>query len=832
MSRKTMLLGSISAIGLLIAAAAPVAAQTNNDPAGGGQTPTSPEPLAGAPVQPQPQSTTSTSPDYLGADVIVTAQKREENINKVGLTIAAIGSEALAERSIQSLSDLAAAVPGLSYVNSANNTPVYNLRGVGFYDTSLGSYPTTSVYLDQVPLPFPVLTNLTAFDLERVEVLKGPQGTLFGQNSTGGAINYIANKPTAEFHAGFDATYGRFDQIIGNAYVSGPLSSTLRARLAARVEDGGPWQYSYTRPGDRNGRMENYAGRLLVDWAPTDTISFELNLNGWKDKNQPTAVQYSQFNQQAITNVSDDVRNYPLSPNKPRAADWSENNRMFRNLRFAQASLRADWEFIPGVQLTSITSYVDFKQRGALDQDGINFDDIDLRFFRGKITSFSQELRLANVGPSSFRWIVGANYSRDKVFYRENIVYGDGSGGNNQVPPFQIESSENFSDQKMRNYAVFANGELDLSDQFSIKGGVRYTKAERRADICNVDGTLTPDGGPANRNFRVGGANRLFDLLADLFAPGNTYPDILPGGCFNLNDPDPRNPNLNQQGPWQPGLFTSEINEDNISWRGGIDFKPTETLLLYANVSKGYKAGGFGNINAAIDFQFRPVVQESILAYEAGFKAQLDDRRLTINGAAFYLDYKDKQLRTKDINPIFGIIDALNNVPKSHIQGFELEANVTPARGWNFGAAVTYIESEIDEYTGINAGGVVADFKGTVIPFTPKWQIGANGRYETPLSGDMSFFLAGQVNHRSKTFAAIGGSFDPQRNLARGFEINDYVTVDAQVGVRSDAGWRAMVWGKNLTNQYYWTNVVAGQDQLVRYPQRPATYGITFGYDF
>ena len=209
MTTKKIILASTSALGLLASLHSPALAQDS--------------------VSDAPQAEDSQT---AYGDIIVTAQKREEKLSDVGITIAAIGAAQLAERSIQSLADVAAAVPGLSYINSANNTPVYNLRGVGFYDTSLGSYPTTSVYVDQVPLPFPVLTNLTAFDLQRIEVLKGPQGTLFGQNSTGGAINYIANKPTRDFETGFEASYGRFDQIIGSGYVN--PHSLICARLVSR----------------------------------------------------------------------------------------------------------------------------------------------------------------------------------------------------------------------------------------------------------------------------------------------------------------------------------------------------------------------------------------------------------------------------------------------------------------------------------------------------------------------------------------------------------------------------------------------------------------------
>ncbi|WP_375713753.1 TonB-dependent receptor plug domain-containing protein, partial [Sphingobium sp. BS19] len=160
-------------------------------------------------------------------DIIVTANKREENINKVGLSITAFSGEALAERKITSLQDIASAVPGLSYAASTANTPVFTLRGIGFNESSLGVYPAVSVYVDQAPLPFPVLASHSAYDLERIEVLKGPQGTLFGQNSTGGAINYIAAKPTDTFTAGGDVSYGRFNTIEGNAHISGPITDTL-----------------------------------------------------------------------------------------------------------------------------------------------------------------------------------------------------------------------------------------------------------------------------------------------------------------------------------------------------------------------------------------------------------------------------------------------------------------------------------------------------------------------------------------------------------------------------------------------------------------------------
>jgi iron complex outermembrane recepter protein len=744
---------------------------------------------------PATPSAATPAPQPSGApEIIVTANKRAENINKVGLTITAIGADALKERSIQSVDDIAKAVPGLSYTNSANNTPVYTLRGVGFYDTSLGSYPANSVYLDQVPLPFPVMTTLTAFDLERIEVLKGPQGTLFGQNSTGGAINYIAAKPTDTFHAGIEGSFGRFNDAIGSAFISGPIAPGLTARFALRAEHADPWQYSYTRDA-KNGRTSEVAGRLLVDWQASDTLKFELNLNAWRDDSDPEAVQYYKFNQQAVSNTAP-IEAYPRAPQTARAADWSADNGMYGHRVLKQAALRGDWNFAPDVTLTSITAYTHFKEDGAMDQDGTALSDIDLQPYFGHIDSVSQELRIANADSHDrFRWVVGGNYSHDHVFYDERLLYADSSAFYN----YGIDTSENYSDQRMKNIAGFASGEFDITHQLTAKAGVRYTKSDRSADICNHDGgdgkTAAFFGGAFGLNPPLG-IDDCFGLAFDS-ATGTFY---------------------------APNPYHGTLNEHNVSWRGGLDYKPADNLLFYVNISKGYKAGEFGNINASSVIQYTPARQESILDYEGGFKAQLLDRKLSINGAVFYMDYKNKQLRSKLIDATFGVLDAIINIPKSHLEGGEIEITAAPTRGLTFGVSADYIKSKIDRYTGVNAGGVTADFKGSTVPFTPKWQVGGNIRYEVELNSGLKLFASPQLTYRSSTYAIVGETPD--------YKIASYLLLDAQIGLESHAGWKIFAWGKNITNKYYWTNVVAGQDTIVRYAGRPATYGVTLGYNF
>src|SRR5580692_9388656 len=221
-------------------------------------------------------------------EIVVTAQKRSENINSVGMAITAVSGVTLLEAGVRDTGQLTRIDPSFVYVPSSYGTPVYSIRGVGFYDTALGATPAVTVYLDQVPIPYSIMTNSASMDVERVEILKGPQGTLFGQNATGGAINYIANKPTDYFTTGGDLSVGRFESVDFDSYVSGPIAPTLNARLAVRVDHSGAWQESYTRS-DELGDVNRGYTRLLLDWQPDDRLKAELNVNGGIDRSQTQA---------------------------------------------------------------------------------------------------------------------------------------------------------------------------------------------------------------------------------------------------------------------------------------------------------------------------------------------------------------------------------------------------------------------------------------------------------------------------------------------------------------------------------------------------------------
>jgi len=273
------------------------------------------------------------------------------------------------------------------------------------------------VYVDQAPLPFPVLASHSAYDLERIEVLKGPQGTLFRQNSTGGAINYIAAKPTKEFAAGGDISYGRFNQIEGNAYISGPISETFGARVAVTgLKTRTVGRISQTRPFDRNGKQSYLAGRFLVDGKIGSSVHVALNVNGWRDTSQPQALAVR------VAAAADPCNNAPRDTvgtihvgesARCRLADRDQH--AAQQPQLLSGCIRADVDVTSDIQLTSLVSYSKFNQEQTSDNEGTALLISDLQENNGKISSFNQEVRLANTSSSNFRWALGANYEKSNT---------------------------------------------------------------------------------------------------------------------------------------------------------------------------------------------------------------------------------------------------------------------------------------------------------------------------------------------------------------------------------------------------------------------------------
>jgi outer membrane receptor protein involved in Fe transport len=757
----------------------------------------------------------SASPATSVPDIIVTAQKRAQSINDVGLTITALSNDALDNLGVKSIQDMARVVPGLNFADSGWGTPIITLRGVGFSDNSLSNYPTTSVYIDEVPLPFAVMSAHAALDLERVEVLKGPQGTLFGQNSTGGAINYIAARPTEHLSAGMDATFGRFGRGETNGYVSGPLSDTLAVRVAGQYGYGNGWQKSYTRD-DTNGKQNYLNGRILTEWRPTPDLKIQLNVNGWRDTSDTIAPQMYGIQPQlafgSISLVNPDYAAYPFAPNNPHFADWSTGRTRPKGDRSQyQGSLRVDFDVADSITLTSLTSYTKYHQDQTVDMDGTRLEIYGFRL-KGNIRSFNQEVRLAGTS-DRFNWVVGANYERSRTFEDQYQYYTQSTVAAAQ---FSETSREDALSHK-RNMAVFASGDYEIVPHLTLKAGVRYTKAKADFNICNFD------SGDGTVNAATG-------FVYGLFHNGAPFP-ISIGECATL---DPAK-------GYEPSRYIGKLNEDNVSWRVGVDYKLNPDLLLYATVAKGYKAGAWPTTGALVLTTYDSVKQESLLDYEAGFKAKLADGRVSLNGAAFWYDYGNKQIFGRYLDPFLNVLNRLANIPKSRIKGAELELNATPIDGLQITTGVTYLDAKITEYTGVNAGGLLADFAGAEMPFTSKWQYIASIDYTVPTDGRIRPFVGATVTGRSKMTAVIG-NVDGLVPLAGArysvpidkiFDLPSYTQLDFRAGIESEDGdWRLTLWGRNVTNELSVTNTIVANDAVGRYTGLPATYGVTFSHKF
>ena len=729
-----------------------------------------------------------------GGEIIVTAQKRSQTLLDVPISVTALSGAQLVDRGINDVQDLVKVTPGLSFVDTGKAAPVFSLRGVGFFDNSIGARPTVSVYTDEAPLPFSVESKAGAFDLERVEVLKGPQGTLFGQSSTGGAINYIAAKPTRDFRGGVTGSFGRFNMADLQAYVSGPLSSTLEARIAVHTQQSGDWQRGYTRA-DTSGRQNFTQTRLLLDWKPTDRLSVLLNVNGFYDGSDNQVPQFlAASKSRPYTPL---LLTYPTAPRDARAADFSPGQDFRRNNKFYQGILRADYDVSNALTLTSLSSYSQMNIN-SLISDGTTLNNFNFRDV-GFVSSFSQELR-ASGDVDKLHVLVGANFQYDKA----NEV-AESLTAYATTTPIAGDDNAAVSNQKFRTYAAFADATYNVTDRLRITGGVRYTKQD-----LDYNGCLTVQN-QNSANIYTGTIN--FVRKGAGLGP---IPTLAPGQCASLD------------ANYLPARAVGNLNEDNVSWRAVIDFKPTPRTLLYVTVSKGFKAGSITDPGASSIEQFRPVTQESVLAYEAGIKTSLFNRTVDFTAAGFYYDYNDKQLLGRNVfNPnIFGAQSALVNIPKSRVTGAEATLTMRPVTGFTLTAAATYLETKvIGDFINYSLVAVPTNFKDSAFPYTPKWQLVFDGEERIPISSSVVGAFGWNASYRTGTIAGFGG--DPRLN------IDSYWLLDLRLGVEAANGrWKANLYGRNILDEYYWNNVAAGGDAIRRQAGMPATYGIQLSYKF
>jgi iron complex outermembrane receptor protein len=776
-------------------------------------------------------------------EIIVTAQKREQGANDVGITINAFTGQQLKDFGFKTAEDMAMLTPGLT-VNetAATGVPLYTIRGVGYQDYSTAASSTVGLYFDEVALPYTVMSRGLMFDIERVEVLKGPQGDLYGRNTTAGQINFVSKKPTDEFEAGITAGVGSYGTFDVEGFASGSLSDSVRGRVAVRtVQSSEGWQKSTTRD-DELGELDTMAIRAMLEFDLGESASLMLNVHYVDDQSENRAntaydgtvaglsefaLPYTPLDQYVFgANAGETPPWYSAGDNE--AADWTNsytsvqtgrtfNLRPQRDNQLAGASATINWD-IGDITLTSITAFDQFDRIEANDWDGGFYNDSS-NINTTDLSVFSQELRLTG-GDDALNWIAGVYYSSDEVdeyyhYFMSDSLFGNGSVAWGAVPfmfsPILELDTKYF--QETDAIAAFGHVEWQFTDDWRLTLGARYTSEEREWSGC----TYSADDG----------------TLADFnnFAWGTSQ---VPGSCGTIDD-DPNSPtNIgivfgtpNVDDAFQ--VFTDTIKTDRWMGKVTLDYSVNDDVLLYGTISNGFKSGGFNGANSNGTQQLKPIREEVLTSYELGVKATLAEGTVQLNAAAFFYDYEDKQEQDRAVTFV-GNISGLDNVPKSEISGAELDMQWVPADGWNIHLGVAILDTEITEWMAVDPDlsawpvTVRRDASGLELAMSPDLQYSVLVAKEWAVGN--SSILDAAIDY-SFTDSTTGGTQPSDAT-------DDYGVANARIGYGSNDGkWRVLLWGRNITDEYYYPAAYqGGNGPFVRVNGMPRTWGVSLDYKF
>lgn len=761
-------------------------------------------------------------------EIVVTAQRREEALSRVPVSVTALGADDLIQQGVSDPQDLVGIVPGFQATSSYGGNTVYTLRGVGFNTRNPSSTAPIGIYLDQAALPFPVMAQGVSFDLERVEVLKGPQGTLFGRNATGGLINYVAAKPTSTPEGGLTVEVGNFQTVNASAFVSGALSDFIRVRVAADTQNRNEgWQRSVTR-NERLGELHQHALRGTLEFGNGGPFSATLTGSAWwryGDSLAPQAIFYIYGNRPVANPLA--RASIIANPTDTRDADWNSvinqpqadigifHPGPLTDSEYLGGTLNMEYAFSDTVRLVSLSSYSKLDKREVSDAAGLQTSSIfqdNVAYLR----SVSQELRL--VGDSDrLRWSLGAYVADDRAT-EQAIGYNDQNGQiatlrglalilpQTRYTPQQLRRS--FGNYDVRGaidsnvYAVFANADYAFTNQFRLSAGARYTRDDQRFRGCVYDYL----GG------NVALVNTVYPVLTGGRAAGV---NLQPGGCYTLNAA------LSNFVP----IVANEQSEDNISWNVTASFTPSDTSLFYGTVARGFKAGTYPIFAGSVETQFDPVLQEQLTSYELGTKIGLFDRRVQFNLATFYYDYRNKQIFGRVADLIFGTLSRIRNVPKSRVWGVEGDVTIRVTPELTLSGAAAYLDSKIlGSFADFTELGAPADFGGRPFAYTPKFQGSATIAYDGPISNALRFNASLTANYQDATQADFAGNAL--------FRIKERTLVNGTIGIAHADGVSLTAYAKNLFDEYYYSGVTSAIDTVVRYPGMPREFGLRASFRY
>ncbi len=730
-------------------------------------------------------------------EITVTAQKREQDLQDVAISITAFTGDQMRQLGFNNTDQFDEQVPGLMVTSYGGGvTTTFNIRGAQQLDFADQQEAPVAVYLDGSYNSYLAGVGFNFFDLDRVEVLRGPQGTLFGRNATGGVVHIISKKPSQETEGYVEAGGGEYGKYIVEAAIGGGLTETVSGRVSMYRERNNGYTENTFLPGVDHNQTDNWSARGQLLFEPNDDLSILINgrystddITGAGYHLDPSLVDVGglpglpgdgfilegtpQQQQAYCQGAPATVGVLSFAPvfggtncfgffedNDPQTVAADEPG--FYNRDHYGVTGTVTWNTSVG-EVTSITDWQDFKKRYLEDTDASPLQLFD--FFQDMDSNqFSQELRLRGETDRT-RWVVGAYYLNIDSTYRVGV---DGAGTGVNVDPLTGAptgpldqdsfggigiSLDNRYTLETTTYAFFGQMEYDINDQFTVIGGLRWTEDEK-------DMTVTPQCG---------------------FAPG--LADISVGNCEFLAS----------LGPFALGGFGDIVQGLGLNarrtegdWSGHIelDYRPNDDWLVYGKVTRGHKAGGF---NSGGTLFFTPAEatfkSELPISYEVGFKGTFWDGRARLNGSVYYIDYEDFQTFTQS-----GLSLLVFNVD-AEVYGSELELALSPADGWDVLLGMSILDAEQKNLAG--PGGV----RNRPMPNAPDVSLNALVRYERPM---MSGFVSAQLDGQYVDTRVLNGIDHP--SLTDG----DYTILNASVGWRSeDDKWETKLYVKNFTNEVY-----------------------------
>ena len=796
-------------------------------------------------------------------EIVVTAQRRETALQTTPVAITAYSGESLANDEIFTVNDLAASVPAFSLTAGTPLDVELNVRGIT--NTRLDSPsadPSVGTFVDGVYMGRTGDLNYDFYDLERVEVIRGPQGVLLGKNVVGGALSVITARPSFENSGSLQLAYGNYQSVLVGGHLNGGLSDTVAGRLSfqARQNDG----YAKDILHGRNVEdINSIQARAQLLFKPEDSawqgrLALDVNHDHSNGINVVavdggTVSCETSYLRTNCTRPWSNLRRY-LGITDPRknvaqsvqyAGDTQPTQQyMKRNGYGAVLDIQRSGE---GFDFNSLTAYREGRGRQLYDQTGAGPEALGWSITRwqqyiayingvygtrpatsnngqflfaqpvnedAKVKQFSQEFRLtSNDKTSRYEWIAGLYLKADKIdkidrFIGENFLGAVIPGGNN---PLSTLSGENkwINNGKINNYAGFGQIGWKFTDTLKLSVGVRYTSDEKKG---NVRGLVIATG--------------------DRFSPNDPRPNVTIEGLCRRPDgtavsPTPATCVAPNQWIYSAGTgFSTPYSQkwNKTTPQAILEWKQSDKLFMYATVAKGFKGGGFDDTPANIPQSVTPYDPEEVTNYEIGFKANLLDRRIRLNADIFYMDYKDLQVTQTNAACLCNLTD---NAASAEIKGIEAEFEFAATDQLRLHLSGSYVDPTYKDFleSAINPStGQRLDSSGNRLQRTPKTQVSAGVDFKTSV-GSWSDALNFSINYSWQ-----GDLFWATDNVAKE---PAYGLLDARISLApKDAPWTVGLFGKNITDELYRTNIISFFGEEVSQFGPPRTYGLDFSWKF